>query len=237
MIREGEYTNFDPDAVLQCRSLNKTYFQGDTRILAVDDCFMTVKKGEFISITGTSGSGKSTLLHILGGLDRPTTGEVYVSGQDIYKMKDKEFAAFRCRKMGFIFQSFNLLDVLTAKENILMPQKILNDVHYPRYFEYLAEKLGIAERLNHLPSELSGGQQQRVAVARALINRPDILFADEPTGNLDRESADELMRLLLETQKELGQTLVMVTHDESLASLADRRYVMSNGKLTEKGKA
>lgn len=233
MIRDGEYTNFDSNAVLQCRALNKTYFQGDTRILAVDDCYLTVKKGEFVSIVGSSGSGKSTLLHILGGLDRPTSGEVYVTGENIYEKKDKEAAAFRCRKIGFIFQSFNLLDVLTAKENILMPQKIAGDAHYPRYFEFLAEKLGIADRLNHLPSELSGGQQQRVAVARALINRPDLLLADEPTGNLDRTSADELIKLLLDTRAELNQTLVMVTHDESIAALADRRFVMDNGRLKE----
>ncbi len=234
MINDGEYTNYDKNAVLQCRALNKTYFQGDTRILAVDDCYITVQKGEFVSITGTSGSGKSTLLHILGGLDRPTTGEVYVTGKDIYKMKDKEASAFRNRKIGFIFQSFNLLDVLTAKENILMPQKIAGDAHYPRYFEYLAEKLKISDRLNHLPSELSGGQQQRVAVARALINRPDLLLADEPTGNLDRNSADELIKLLLETRSELNQTLVMVTHDEKIAALADRMFVMDNGRLREK---
>ena len=170
---------------------------------------------------------------MLAGLDRPTAGRVYIAGQDIIDMDDDEFSVFRNRHIGFIFQSFNLLPVLTAKENILMPQKIAGKTYYPNYFNELVEMLGLSDRLHHLPSELSGGQQQRVAVARALINKPDILFADEPTGNLDQTSAKELIDLLLATRADLGQTLVMVTHDNSIAMLADRVLTMTNGVLEE----
>jgi len=221
----------DPENVLVTQALTKTYFQGDTHIKAVDAVYLTVKRGEFVSIIGPSGSGKSTLLHMLAGLDEPTSGQVYVAGNDIYSMDDDEFSEFRSKRIGFIFQSFNLLPVLTAKENILLPQKIVGKTHYPYYFDELCEMLDITDRLNHLPSELSGGQQQRVACARALINKPDILFADEPTGNLDPASAKEMIDLLLRTQKELGQTLVMVTHDHSIAAMADRVIKMEGGTL------
>ena len=221
----------DPENVLVTQALTKTYFQGDTHIKAVDAVYLTVKRGEFVSIIGPSGSGKSTLLHMLAGLDEPTSGQVYVAGNDIYSMDDDEFSEFRSKRIGFIFQSFNLLPVLTAKENILLPQKIVGKTHYPYYFDELCEMLDITDRLNHLPSELSGGQQQRVACARALINKPDILFADEPTGNLDPASAKEMIDLLLRTQKELGQTLVMVTHDHTIAAMADRVIKMEGGTL------
>lgn len=220
------------DNVLVTQALTKTYFQGDYHIKAVDNVYLTVRRGEFISIVGASGSGKSTLLHMLAGLDRPTSGRVYISGNDIYDMTDDEFSSWRNRRIGFIFQSFNLLPVLTAKENIQMPQKIAGGTHYLFYFDELCELLGIKDRLHHLPNELSGGQQQRVAAARALINKPDILFADEPTGNLDRKSADELIDVLLRTRAELNQTLVLVTHDLELAHLADRVYTMSDGELS-----
>lgn len=220
------------DNVLVTQALTKTYFQGDYHIKAVDNVYLTVRRGEFISIVGASGSGKSTLLHMLAGLDRPTSGRVYISGNDIYDMTDDEFSSWRNRRIGFIFQSFNLLPVLTAKENIQMPQKIAGGTHYLFYFDELCELLGIKDRLHHLPNELSGGQQQRVAAARALINKPDILFADEPTGNLDRKSADELIDVLLRTRAELNQTLVLVTHDLELAKLADRVYTMSDGELS-----
>ena len=218
--------------VLVTQALTKTYFQGDYHIKAVDNVYLTVRRGEFISIVGASGSGKSTLLHMLAVLDRPTSGRVYISGNDIYDMTDDEFSSWRNRRIGFIFQSFNLLPVLTAKENIQMPQKIAGGTHYPFYFDELCELLGIKDRLHHLPNELSGGQQQRVAAARALINKPNILFADEPTGNLDRKSADELIDVLLRTRAELNQTLVLVTHDLELAKLADRVYTMSDGELS-----
>ena len=219
--------------VLVARELTKNYFQGDFHIKAVNNVFLRVKRGEFVSIIGTSGSGKSTLLHMLAGLDTPTSGQVFLDGYDIHAMDDDRFSDFRAKKIGFIFQSFHLLPALTAKENILMPQKIIGDTRYPSYFDTLTRLLKIDDRLHHLPSELSGGQRQRVAAARALINRPDILFADEPTGNLDRDSAGELIELLLATRAELGQTLVMVTHDPSVAALADRIYRMENGTLTE----
>ncbi len=224
---------FPEDHVLVAQALTKTYFQGDVHIKAVDGAYLTVKRGEFVSIIGASGSGKSTLLHMLAGLDTPTSGRVYIAGHDIIDMDDKEFSDFRNRRIGFIFQSFNLLPVLTAKENILMPQKIAGKTFYPNYFNELTEMLGIADRVHHLPSELSGGQQQRVAVARALINKPDILFADEPTGNLDQTSAKELIDLLMATRADLNQTLVMVTHDPKIADLADRVFTMTNGVLEE----
>lgn len=230
-FRDGEYYHVDENAVLQCQNVSRTYFQGDEHIYAVNSCTLSVKKGEFISIVGASGSGKSTLLHMMAGLDTPTSGKIYVNGTDMYGMKDSEFSAFRNEKIGIIFQSYNLLPVLTAKENILMPQKISGKKLDKRYFDMLTELLGIGDRLNHLPSEMSGGQQQRVAVARALINKPSIVFADEPTGNLDKRSADELTSLLLKTREELGQTLVVVTHDTDLASLADKVYVMDSGVL------
>ena len=221
------------DAVLVAKELTKTYFQGDFHIKAVDNVHLHVSRGEFVSIIGTSGSRKSTLLHLLAGLDTPTTGHVYLDGYDIHAMNDDLFSDFRSRKIGFIFQSFHLLPVLTAKENILMPQKISGDTRYPSYFDTLTRLLKIDDRLHHLPSELSGGQRQRVAAARALINKPDILFADEPTGNLDSESSKELIDLLLATRAELGQTLVMVTHNPQIAALADRTYIMENGVLCE----
>ncbi len=225
-------TGIDPENVLVTRALTKSYFQGDVHIKAVDAVYLTVKRGEFVSIIGPSGSGKSTLLHMLAGLDEPTAGQVYVAGNDIYAMDDDEFSEFRSKRIGFIFQNFNLLPVLTAKENILLPQKVVGKTHYPYYFGELCEMLGITDRLNHLPSELSGGQQQRVACARALINKPDILFADEPTGNLDPVSASELIDLLLRTRRELNQTLVMVTHDPKIAAMADRIIKMENGALS-----
>jgi len=231
--RSTEKVIIPEENVLVCRALTKSYFQGDTHIKAVNDCYMTVKRGEFVSIIGTSGSGKSTLLHMLAGLDEPTSGKVYLAGRDLFDMPDRELSDYRNRRIGFIFQSFNLLPVLTAKENILLVQKIAGGTHYPGYLDTLARLLKIDDRLHHLPGELSGGQQQRVAVARALINRPDIVFADEPTGNLDEESAGELIRLLLATRAELGQTLVMVTHDKNIARMADRVYSMQNGVLKE----
>lgn len=229
--KDGEYSHVDETAALQCRGLKRTYFQGDEHIYAVDDVYLTVKPGEFISIVGASGSGKSTLLHMLAGLDTPTAGKVYIGGDDMYAMRDREFSAFRNEKIGVIFQSYNLLPVLTAKENILMPQKISGRRFDKKYFDMLVDLLGIGDRLNHLPSEMSGGQQQRVAVARALINKPAIVFADEPTGNLDGKSAGELAELMLRTREELGQTLVIVTHDRELANRADSVYGMESGKL------
>ncbi len=234
--RDGEYYHVDEDAVLQCQNVSRTYFQGEEHIYAVSRANLTVKKGEFISIVGASGSGKSTLLHMLAGLDTPTAGKIYIHGKDMYAMRDLEFSAFRNEKIGIIFQNYNLLPVLTAKENILLPQKISGKKLDKSYFDMLTELLGIGDRLSHLPSELSGGQQQRVAVARALINKPAIVFADEPTGNLDKKSADELTELFLRTREELGQTLVIVTHDGALADLADVVYEMQSGDLQKRSR-
>ena len=226
-----EFDYLDKNAVLQCKELTKTYFQGDLHIHAVKDVFLRVQPGEFIAITGTSGSGKSTLLHLLSGLDRPTSGKVYIDGIDINSLRDKDISDFRNQKIGFIFQNFNLLPVLTAKENILISRLIGQRPRDDDYFNELVSLLNIDDRLHHLPSELSGGQQQRVAIARALINMPQVVFADEPTGNLDRANADEVLELLLTIKAQIGQTLVMVTHDMAIAERADRIYRMENGEL------
>lgn len=194
---------------------------------------MTIHAGDFISIMGPSGSGKSTLLHIISGLDRPTSGTVLYGDTDIHRGADEKLASFRCKRIGFIFQQFNLLPVLTARENIIMP--MLLDKRQPdeTYLRQLAEMLGLQDRLTHLPQELSGGQQQRVAIARALITQPDIIFADEPTGNLDSKSGGEVMKMLCEIRKKFGKTLVIITHDSEIAKMAERRFTMMDGNLSE----
>jgi putative ABC transport system ATP-binding protein len=192
-----------------------------------------VEEGEFVAIVGTSGSGKSTLLQLCGGLDVPSGGTVYINGRDIYKLKSEELAEYRRKHIGFIFQNYNLIPVFTALENIIMPSLLDGrKLSYPHINELL-EILGIADRVHHLPHELSGGQQQRVAVARALINYPSLMLADEPTGNLDKNSAKELMELLLKTKKVQNQTLIMVTHDDNIAAMADKVYRMDDGVLSQ----
>jgi ABC-type lipoprotein export system ATPase subunit len=220
--------------MLQTESVIKQYKQYDTVITAVNRVSIKVEPGEFVAIIGTSGSGKSTFLHICAGLDSADAGRVLIRGQDITKMKSDELSRFRGINMGFVFQKHNLIPQFTALENILIPTMMCNkpDMSYQETLRRLVETLQLTERLNHLPSELSGGQQQRVAIARALINMPDILFADEPTGNLDRDNADEVLRLLLKTREEMGQTLIMVTHDLSIAEHADRIFKMDNGVLS-----
>ena len=199
----------------------------------MDKANLTIAPGGFISIIGPSGSGKSTLLHLLSGLDHPTSGSLTYDGQEIYTLSDKELSAFRRRQMGFIFQQFNLLPVLTARENILMP--LLLDKKQPDegYLDQLAELLGLRDRLDHLPHELSGGQQQRVAIARALIARPEVIFADEPTGNLDSRSGGEVMELLKGIRERMGKTLVIITHDNRIAAAADRQLTIMDGVLSE----
>ena len=201
--------------MLQTESVIKQYKQYDTVITAVNRVSIKVEPGEFVAIIGTSGSGKSTFLHICAGLDSADAGRVLIRGQDITKMSADELSRFRGMNMGFIFQRHNLIPQFTARENILIPTMMCNksELSYQETLRRLVETLQLTERLNHLPSELSGGQQQRVAIARALINMPDIVFADEPTGNLDRKNADEVLKLLLKTREEMGQTLIMVTHD------------------------
>lgn len=220
--------------MLQTESVIKQYKQYDSVITAVNRVSIKVEPGEFVAIIGTSGSGKSTFLHICAGLDSADAGRVLIRGQDITKMKSDELSRFRGINMGFVFQRHNLIPQFTALENILIPTMMCNkpDLSYQETLRRLVETLQLTDRLNHLPSELSGGQQQRVAIARALINMPDILFADEPTGNLDRENADEVLRLLLKTREDMGQTLIMVTHDLSIAEHADRIFKMDNGVLS-----
>lgn len=222
--------------MLQTESVIKTYRQSDSVITAVNRVSIKVEKGEFVAIIGSSGSGKSTFLHICAGLDKPNAGHIYIGGpeNDITKMSHDELGRFRGEMMGFIYQKHNLIPQFTALENILLPTVMCNkpDMSYQENLRKLVESLNLSERLHHLPSELSGGQAQRVAIARALINNPQILFADEPTGNLDRANADEVLELLFKLRAELNQTLVMVTHDLSIADQADRIFRMDNGCLT-----
>lgn len=218
-------------SVLECDGVSKVYRQGEETVSAVKDCSFTVEEGEFTAIIGSSGSGKSTLLSMLGGLTTPSGGKVYIRGCDIYNLSSEDLAVYRRQHIGFIFQNYNLIPVFTALENILMPVLLDGRRVNTDHVKELLNVLGIADRIHHLPSELSGGQQQRVAVARALINYPSLVLADEPTGNLDKESTRELMKLLLETKKMQNQTLVMVTHDDSVAAMADKIYRMDDGWL------
>ena len=219
--------------LIQAKGLSKIYGSGENQVVALNKANLTIAPGDFISIIGPSGSGKSTLLHLLSGLDHPTSGSLTYDGQEIYTLSDKELSAFRRRQMGFIFQQFNLLPVLTARENILMP--LLLDKKQPDegYLDQLAELLGLRERLDHLPHELSGGQQQRVAIARALIAQPEVIFADEPTGNLDSKSGGEVMELLKGIRERMGKTLVIITHDNRIAAAADRQLTIMDGVLSE----
>ena len=219
--------------LIKAKKLSKVYGSGENQVVALDKVDLTVAPGDFISIIGPSGSGKSTLLHLLSGLDHPTSGSLTYDGQEIYTLPDKELSAFRRRQMGFIFQQFNLLPVLTARENILMP--LLLDKKQPDegYLSQLAELLGIRNRLDHLPHELSGGQQQRVAIARALIAQPEVIFADEPTGNLDSKSGGEVMDMLKSIRDRMGKTLVIITHANRIAAMADRRLTIMDGVLSE----
>ncbi len=220
---------------IEAKELTKIYGGGENRVTALDRASLTIAPGDFISIMGPSGSGKSTLLHLLSGLDRPTAGQLTYDGRDIYSLSDRELSAFRRRRIGFIFQQFRLLPVLTARENIIMP--LLLDRKQPdeTYLNHLAELLGIQDRLTHLPHELSGGQQQRVAIARALIAGPDVIFADEPTGNLDSRSGGEVMELLKTVGKEMGKALVVITHDSRIAAMGSRRLTIVDGVLSEVG--
>ncbi len=233
----GRFTKYKESVfmIIEARELSKIYGSGESRVVALDKADLKIGQGDFLSITGPSGSGKSTLLHLLSGLDRPTSGLLSYGGRDIYSFHDKELSAFRRRRIGFIFQQFNLLPVLTARENIIMP--LLLDKKQPdeAYLRKLTELLGIQKRLNHLPHELSGGQQQRVAIARALAAQPDIIFADEPTGNLDSKSGGEVMELLCNIRRELDKTLVVITHDIRIAKMADRQFVIVDGILSETG--
>lgn len=219
---------------IQVENIIKQYKQYDSTVTAVNRVSFSAFDGEFVAIIGASGSGKSTLLHICAGLDKPNGGTVRIRGTDITSLSPDELAEYRGKHMGIVFQNHNLIPQFTALENILIPTIMINKDKsaYEENFKKIVASLGIVDRLHHLPSELSGGQQQRVAIARALINMPLVLFADEPTGNLDKENADEVLELLIKTQKLLGQTLIMVTHDMSIAARADRVLKMDDGVLT-----
>ena len=223
--------------LIRAEGLSKVYGGGENKVTALHRANLQIAEGDFISIMGPSGSGKSPLLHLLSGLDFPTEGRLSYDGKDIYGLNDKELSAFRRRRIGFIFQQFHLLPVLTARENILMPLLLDRRQADPAYLEELAAMLGISDRLTHLPHELSGGQQQRVAIARALIAGPDVIFADEPTGNLDSRSGAEVMRMLGDIRSRMNKTLVVITHDSRIAQMAERRLVIMDGILTEEGVA
>lgn len=222
---------------IKVNEITKVYGTAENRVTALKPASMEIHKGDFISIMGPSGSGKSTLLHIISGLDSPTAGTVTYDRTDIHHGSDKELSAFRRRKIGFVFQQFHLLPVLTARENILMP--LLLDKVRPDegHLMQIAGFLGLQDRLSHLPHELSGGQQQRVAIARALIADPEVIFADEPTGNLDSKSGSEVMEMLCEIQKKLDKTLIVITHDKQLAGMAQRRFTIVDGKLREEAES
>ncbi len=217
--------------ILKCDNVRKVYGSGSNQVTALDGIDLTVEKGEFVAVTGASGSGKSTLLHILGGVDQPTEGRVMVEGTDISTMNRTQAAIFRRRKVGLVYQFYNLIPTLTIRKNILMPLLLDKKKVNREYFEQIVESLGIENRLEALPGQLSGGQQQRAAIARSLIYRPAILLADEPTGNLDRKNSVEIMDLLKLSNRNLNQTIVLITHDEKAALEADRILTIADGKV------
>ena len=222
--------------LLEVQSLSKTYGSGDTTVHALKDVSFTVPKGEYVAVVGESGSGKSTLLNMLGALDNPTSGKVFIDGRDIFTMKEKKLTIFRRRNIGFIFQAFNLIPELTVEQNIIFP--LLLDYQKPdqKYLEELLTVLNLRERRNHLPNQLSGGQQQRVAIGRALITRPALILADEPTGNLDSQNSSEVISLLKNASRKYAQTIIMITHNRSIAQTADRVLQVSDGILTGWGR-
>ena len=217
--------------ILETKDLRKYYGSGDTQVRALDGVNLRVERGEFVSVVGTSGSGKSTLLHMLGGLDRPTSGSVHVDGTDIFSLKDEALTIFRRRRIGFVFQSYNLVPVLSVRENILLPVQLDGARPDEKYLDGVIAALGLGAKLDALPNQLSGGQQQRVAIARALASKPAILLADEPTGNLDSRTSQDVMGLLKLSAERFGQTIVMITHNEEIAQLADRIVRIEDGRI------
>lgn len=217
--------------ILETRNLKKVYGTGDTAVHALRGVSLTVEKGEFVAIVGTSGSGKSTLLHMLGGLDRPTAGEVLVDGKSIFSFRDEELTIFRRRKIGFIFQSYNLVPVLNVYDNIVLPIQLDGNEPNKQYMDMVIRALGMESKLDSLPNNLSGGQQQRVAIARALASKPSIILADEPTGNLDSRTSDDVIGLLKVTSEQFRQTIVMITHNPDIAARADRVVRIEDGKI------
>lgn len=217
--------------ILKVEHLVKQYGKGDNAVLAVNDISFSVEQGEFVAIVGSSGSGKSTLLHLLGGVDRPTSGKVYIQGEDIYLLNSDKIAIFRRRQVGLIYQFYNLIPILNVKENITLPCELDGRTPDKSELDELINTLGLKDRVTHLPNELSGGQQQRVSIGRALINHPAILLADEPTGNLDSRSSDEIVELLKLSNQKYKQTIVMITHNLEIAKIADRILRIEDGRL------
>lgn len=219
--------------ILKVENLTKVYGKGTTQVVALDHVSFSVKKGEFVAIVGASGSGKSTLLHLLGGVDRPTSGKVWIDGEDIYNLDDDKLAIFRRRQVGLIYQFYNLIPILTVEENITLPLNLDNRKVNHEYLSSLLKLLGLENRKNHLPNELSGGQQQRTSIGRALITNPTIILADEPTGNLDSKASDEIVELLKKSNKEYKQTIIMITHNMEIAACADRIIHIEDGKIVK----
>ena len=219
--------------ILKVENLCKQYGKGENKVTALDNVSFTVNKGEFVAIVGASGSGKSTLLHLIGGVDRPTSGKVFIDGKDIYKFNDDELAIFRRRQVGLIYQFYNLIPILNVKENITLPLKLDNRNIDKKRLDELIKVLGLEERRTHLPNELSGGQQQRTSIGRAMITNPAIILADEPTGNLDSKASDEIVALLKKSNKDYKQTIIMITHNLEIAKVADRIIKIEDGKIVE----
>ncbi len=217
--------------ILRAENLTKKYGKGESEVIAVDNVSFSVEKGEFLAIVGSSGSGKSTLLHLLGGVDRPTSGKVYVDGKDIYSLNDDNLAIFRRRQVGIIYQFYNLIPILNVEENITLPCDLDGNKVDENRLNELLKSLGLENRRKHLPNELSGGQQQRVSIGRALINNPAIILADEPTGNLDSKSSEEIVELLKMTNKKYKQTIIMITHNLEIANQADRVLTIEDGRI------
>ena len=219
--------------VLRTEELTREYGFGDNKVIALNHVSFSVEEGEFVTILGPSGSGKSTLLHLLGGVDKPTSGKVYIGGQSIYEMKERELTAFRRREIGQIYQFYNLIPVLNVEENICLPMLLDHRQAERKDLDELLDLLGLTERVNHLPSELSGGQQQRVAIGRALISKPKLILADEPTGNLDQKNSREIIKLFRELNEKYGQTILLITHDEKIAEHAERILVIEDGQIVK----
>ena len=219
--------------VLRTEELTREYGFGDNKVVSLNHVSFSVEEGEFVTILGPSGSGKSTLLHLLGGVDKPTSGKVYIGGQSIYEMKERELTAFRRREIGQIYQFYNLIPVLNVEENICLPMLLDHRQAERKDLDELLELLGLTERVNHLPSELSGGQQQRVAIGRALISKPKLILADEPTGNLDQKNSREIIKLFRELNEKYGQTILLITHDEKIAEHAERILVIEDGQIVK----
>ena len=221
--------------ILKVENLTKIYGKGTTKVVALDNVSFSVEKGEFVAIVGASGSGKSTLLHLIGGVDRPTSGKVFIDGKDIYELDDDKLAIFRRRQVGLVYQFYNLIPILNVEENIKLPLDLDNRKPNKECLNSLIKLLGLESRKNHLPNELSGGQQQRTSIGRALVTNPTIILADEPTGNLDSKSSDEIVELLRKSNKEYKQTIIMITHNMEIAKCADRIIQIEDGKIVKEG--